>query len=216
MNGRLTLRTFIVRVVLLLPLCFAAWFFTAPWHAAIVGPLAVQFIEPWRAGLVSALERSGYMLSFVTELEAAMTGTQVGFVVAEVNPLIYTYGLALFVCLMLATRGRAWKVAVGAIVLLNFQALSVAFDFLVQVAVMSGPVVASRTGLPQWQREAIALGFQFGTLIFPSLVPVLLWAAFNRAFIAGLRKEAAEAKRVLPGELRTEEEDLRRVIDPQQ
>jgi hypothetical protein len=216
MTGRLPLGRFVVRAVLLLPPCFTAWFFTAPWHAAIVGPLAVQFVELWRVGLVSALERNGYMLSFVTELEAVTSGTQVGFVVAEVNPLVYTYGLALFVCLMLATGARVWKIAVGAAVLLNFQALSVAFDFLVQVAVMSGPVVASRTGLSQWQREAVALGFQFGTLIFPSLAPVLLWAAFNRVFIAGLRTQAPEAQRVLPGEFRAEEEYLRRVVDPQQ
>ena len=216
MSAGLPLRRFVVRVVLLLPPCFAAWFFTAPWHAALVGPLALQFVEPWRTGLVSALERSGYMLSFVTELEAMTNGARVGLVVADVNPLVYTYGLALFACLMLATRARAWKMALGAAILLHFQALSVAFDFLVQVAVLSGPEVASRTGLSQWQREAIALGYQFGTLIFPSLVPVLLWAAFNRAFIAGLRREAAEAQRVLPGEFGAEEEYLRRVVDPQQ
>ena len=184
MTGRLSLRRFVARVLVLLPPCFAAWFLAAPWHAAIVAPLALQFIEPWRTGLVASLERNGYMLSFVTGLEAMTSGTQVGFVVADVNPLVYTYGLALFLCLMLATGARAWKIAVGAAVLLLFQAACVAFDFLVQVSVMSGPEVASRTGLTGWQREAIALGYQFGTLIVPSLVPVLLWAAFNRPFIA--------------------------------
>jgi hypothetical protein len=45
-----------------------------------------------------------------------------------------------------------------------------------------------------WRREAIAIGYQAGTLIFPSLVPVLLWAVFNRAFIAGLRPRDAEGQ----------------------
>jgi hypothetical protein len=190
----LALRGFIVRVLLLLPPCFAAWFFAAPWHAAIVGPLALQFVEPWRTGLVSALERSGYMLSFVTELEIGSAGGRVGLLVAEVNPLIYTYGLALFLALMLATRARVWKILLGAAIMLLFQAWSVAFDFLLQVAVLSGPEVASRAGLLGWQREAIAIGYQAGALLFPSLVPVLLWALFNRAFIAGLRPRAPAAQ----------------------
>jgi hypothetical protein len=184
MTGPVSLRRFVARVLLLLTPCFAAWFLAAPWHTAIVAPLALQFVEPWRMGLVAALERNGYMLSFVTSLEAVTSGTQVGFVVADVNPLVYTYGLALFLCLMLATGARAWKIVAGAAVLLLFQAASVAFDFLVQVAILSGPEVASRTGLARWQREAIALGYQFGTLIVPSLVPVLLWATFNRAMFA--------------------------------
>ena len=192
MTRPLTLRGFIARVALLLPPCFAAWFFAAPWHAAIVGPLALQFVEPWRTGLVSALERNGYMLSFVTELEIGSSAGRVALLVAEVNPLVYTYGLALFLALMLATRARAWQVLLGAAVMLPFQAWSVAFDFLVQVSVLSGPEVASRAGLSGWQREAIAIGYQAGALLFPSLVPVLLWAVFNRAFIAGLRPRAAE------------------------
>lgn len=216
MTGPLTLRGFIARTLLAVPPSFAAWFFAAPWHAALIGPLAMQLIEPWRTGLVSALERNGAVLSFVTELEVGSGLGRVGMLVAEINPLVYTYGLALFLALMLATRSRAWKIFLGAAILLPFQAFSVAFDFLVQVAVLSGPDVAARAGLSGWQREVIAIGYQFGTLILPSLVPVLLWGVFNRAFIAGLRREAADSQRILPREFRSEEEYLRRVVDPQQ
>jgi len=210
----MTLRSFVARVLLMLPPCFAAWYFTAPYHAALVGPAALELVEPWRVGLVSTLERTGHMLSFVTELEVSSRAGRAGYLVAEINPLIYTYGLALFVALMLGTRARPWKIAVGAVALLPFQAWSVAFDFLVQIAVLSGPDVAARAGLFGWQREAIALGYQAGTLLFPSLVPVLLWAVFNREFIAGLRPKAAETQRVLSRELRADEEYLRGVIDP--
>jgi hypothetical protein len=192
MTGAVSLRGFVVRVLLMLAPCFAAWYFTAPYHAAIVGPAALQFVEPWRVGLVTDLERSGFMLAFVTSLETRSLGGQVGFLIAEVNPLLYTYGLALFIALMLATRARVWKIVLGVAVMLIFQAWSVAFDFLVQVAVLSGPDVAARAGLLGWRREAIAIGYQAGTLIFPSLVPVLLWAGFNRAFIAGLRPQTGE------------------------
>ncbi|MBC8022647.1 MAG: hypothetical protein H7Y14_05985 [Burkholderiales bacterium] len=201
----LSVGRFVVRTLLLLPPCFAAWYFTAAYYAAVVGPLALQLVEPWRTGLVSALERSGFMLAFVTGVETRAAPGQVGFLVAEVNPLVYTYGLALFVALMLATRARPWKIAAGAVALLPFHAWSVAFDFLAQVGVLSGPEVAMQAGLSGWRREAIALGYQAGTLIFPSLVPVLLWAGFNRAFIAGLRPQAADRvrQRTDPGAVRT-------------
>jgi hypothetical protein len=187
MTGPPTLRAFIVRVLLLLPPCFAAWYFIAPYQAAIVGPIALQFVEPWRSGLVTDLERNGFVLSFVTSLETQAATGQAGVLVAEVNPLLYTYGLALFAALMLATRAQPWKIVLGAAVVLPFAGWSVAFDFLVQIGVLAGPEIAARAGLLGWKREVIALGYQAGTLIFPSLVPVLLWAAFSRRFIAALR-----------------------------
>jgi hypothetical protein len=180
------------RTVLFLPPCFAAWFFIAPYHAAVLAPLSLPLVERWRVGLVSAIERTGATLTFVTGIEAASSGGRIADLIVEVNPMIYSYGLALFLALMLASRSRAWKIAAGAAVLLPFEAWGVAFDFLVQVAVLSGPEVAGRAGLSGWPREAIAIGYQAGALVFPSLVPVLCWAVFNRAFIGGLRPQTAE------------------------
>jgi hypothetical protein len=212
----LTLRALLARVFLLLPPCFAAWYFAAPYHAAVVGRIALGLVDQLRPSLVSALERSGATLTFVTTLPAALAPGQAGELVAEVNPLIYTYGLALFVALMFATRAKPWKTLAGAAILLPFQAWGIAFDLLAQVAVFFGPEISMRAGLSGGRAEAIALGYQVGSLIFPSLVPVLLWAWFCRAFIAGLRPQAPVAQGVLARELRPEEENLRRVVDPQQ
>ncbi|MBL0123940.1 MAG: hypothetical protein IPP88_14840 [Betaproteobacteria bacterium] len=41
-------------------------------------------------------------------------------------------------------------------------------------------------GVSQWRLEAIALGYQFGSLILPTLAPVILWLWFDRAFVAAL------------------------------
>jgi hypothetical protein len=210
------LPNFICRTLLLLAPCFAGWFFIASYHAAVLAPLSLPLVEPWRVGLVSSIERTGATLTFVTGIEAGSSGGRIADLIVEVNPMIYSYGLALFLALMLASRARAWKIAIGAVALLPFQAWGVAFDFLVQVAVLSGPEVAARAGLAGWQREAIAIGYQAGTLVFPSLVPALAWALFNRAFIAGLRPQAAEPQRVLAREFSAEEKDLRGVVHPQQ
>jgi len=71
-------------------------------------------------------------------------------------------------------------------VLLPFQAWGIAFDFLSQIGARLGPDVAALSGLSGWRLEGVALGYQVGSLIFPSLVPVMLWAAFSRRFIEGL------------------------------
>lgn len=187
----LPLRTLLARVFLLLAPCFAAWYVAAPYHAAVAGRIAWGLIDQVRPHLVSGLEQSGATLTFVTTLQAAFAPGQAGDLVAEVNPLIYTYGLALFVALMLATRAKLWKTLAGAAILLPFQSWGIAFDLLAQVAVFFGPEISMRAGLSGWRAEALALGYQVGSLIFPSLVPVLLWAWFCRDFIARLRPPPA-------------------------
>jgi hypothetical protein len=182
--GHPSLAKFVLRTLLWLPPCFAAWYFTAQYHTALVGPLARFVVERFKPGIVSALERSGLDLVFVTALEVHPAPGQTAVLLPEVNPLLYTYGLALFVALMLAARAKWWKVAAGAAILLAFQAWGIAFDFLVQVGVRLGPDIAAQAGLIGWRREAIAFGYQAGSLIFPSLMPIVLWAMFDRRFIA--------------------------------
>jgi hypothetical protein len=192
--GRFVLRTF-----LWLPPCFAAWYFSAPYHAAIAGRLARMLVDQFNSGIVSALEQPALDLVFVTTLKVHPEPGQTALLVPEVNPLLYTYGLAFFLALMLAARARWWKILVGAAMLLPFQAWGIAFDFLVQVGVKLGADVAAQAGLLGWRVEAIALGYQLGSLIFPSLIPVVLWAAFSWPFIEGVLRPRAPVPQGVTG-----------------
>ena len=123
-------------------------------------------------------------------------GGQTALLVPEVNPLLYTYGLAIFLALMLAERAKWWKFLTGAAVLLPFQSWGIAFDFLAQVGIQLGPEVSAQAGLSGWRIEAIALGYQLGVLIFPSLVPIVLWAASSELFKESvMRSQAGTALR---------------------
>jgi hypothetical protein len=189
------LRDFILRTALWLPVCFAAWYWSAPLHASLAGFLARFLVEGFQSGIVTAIEQSGRELVFVTRITAPGSTGVTGFLVPEVNSLVYTCGLALFAALMLASRAKAWMLLAGAAALLPFQAWGIAFDFLMQVGIKSGPDVAWQAGVAGWKREAIALGYQAGSLIFPTLMPVVLWAAFNRPFIErALRSRASDAQ----------------------
>lgn len=181
-----SLATFILRTLLWLPVCLAAWYFGAKPHSAIVGGLSSGLVNLLRPRLVSGFEQAGQNLEFVTTLEVYAAPGQVAVLVPEVNPLLYTYGLAFFLALMLAARARWGAILAGAAVLLPFQSWGIAFDFLAQVGIRLGPEVAAQVGVAGWQAEVIALGYQIGSLILPSLVPVVLWAALNRQFIQGL------------------------------
>ena len=140
---------------------------------------------------MSEVEQPGVDLVFVTTLEVQQATGQAALLVPEVNPLLYTFGLAFFVALMLAARAPWGKILAGAVLLLPFQAWGIAFDFLAQVGIRLGPEVAAQAGLSGWRTEAIALGYQVGALILPSLMPVVLWAIFNRPFIEGLLRSPA-------------------------
>lgn len=178
-----TLGKFVLRILLWLPPCFAAWYFSAHYHAAIAGALARLLVNQFQSGIVSALEQPGIDLVFVTTIEVHPEPGMTALMLPEVNPLLYTYGLAFFLALMLAARAKWWKILVGAVVLLPFQSWGIAFDFLAQVGVKLGPEVSAQADLLGWRREAIALGYQIGNLISPSLIPVVLWAVFSRPFI---------------------------------
>jgi len=181
-----SLGKFVLRTILWLPPCFAAWYFSAQYHAAVAGTLAHLLVDQFKSGIVSTLEQTGINLVFVTTLEVQPEPGQTALLLPEVNPLLYTYGLALFLAMMLAARAKWWKILIGAVVLLPFQSWGIAFDFLVQVGVKLGSDISAQAGLSGWRVEAIALGYQIGSLIFPSLIPVVLWSVFSRPFIENM------------------------------
>jgi hypothetical protein len=174
---------FAARTLVALPVAFAAWYWLAGYHAGVAGTLARALIEAIRPGLVSGVERTGFVLAFVTTLEVEPAAGQLGVLVPEVSALLYTHGVALFLALMVAARARPWQFAAGAAALLPFQAWGIAFDFLAQAAELSGTAGSRHAAFPAWGREAITLGYQFGTLILPTLAPVVAWALFNRRFL---------------------------------
>ena len=63
-----SLGKFVMRTILWLPPCFAAWYFSAKYHAAIAGELALLLVDQFKSGIVSALEHPGFDLVFVTTI----------------------------------------------------------------------------------------------------------------------------------------------------
>jgi hypothetical protein len=178
---------FVLRTLAWLPPSFGAWYLLAPWHSGVAGGMGQLIIDAYKVGVLAKLDRSGPELVFVSTLQVLSPGGQAGVLAVEVNALIYTYGLALFLALTLAARAHWRTLLIAPVVLLPFQGWGIAFDFLAQVGVKLGPAISAQAGLLGARAEFIALGYQLGALVFPSVVPVVLWAFYNRAFIVALR-----------------------------
>ncbi|MEO8385283.1 MAG: exosortase H-associated membrane protein [Betaproteobacteria bacterium] len=186
------LKKFVIHTFLWLPPSFAVWYFSAPYLVAVVGKLARLLVNQLTTDVVSAIEQTGSVLLFVTTIKVHPTPEQTALLLPEVNALIYSYGLALFLALMLAEGARWWKFLVGVLILLLFQSWGVAFDLLMQLGIRLGPDVSAAAGLSGWKLEVIALGYQLGALIFPCLAPVMLWVAFSQLFAGGFSIERGQ------------------------
>ena len=184
---------FIIKVLSWLPATFALWYLAAAvllWPVRLVAELVTRMAF---ADLVHAIERNGATLTFVTTLKPGSAIAASGQVAVDVDMLVYSFGLPLFAGLVLAAREPGWlrRIVAGYAVLVPFITWGVLADFLKNVAITSGPFVASQTGFVAWQRETIAFAFQFGSLILPSVAPAVVWVLTHRAFLERLRGGAA-------------------------
>lgn len=150
--------------------------------------VVAMLFPPWAEGVQQA-EAS---LTLLTTLEVpGMAGVPAGQMAVfspEVAFLQYGYGLPLLTALLFASdaKGILTKASLGALALLPFQVWGVCFDWLKQVGIETEAAHFSPMA-----REFIALGYQFGYLVLPALVPVLLWAAMDRRFLTTFILEAA-------------------------
>jgi hypothetical protein len=55
---------------------------------------------------------------------------------------------------------------------------SIAFD-------LAPPGMSYPTGFSDWQLNMLGVGYQLGYLVFPAVIPLLLWANYNKAIFEG-------------------------------
>jgi hypothetical protein len=186
---RRSLAGLIVRVFAWLPVTFAIWYVAAPillWPAAFMAEIIGR--SAW-ADIIRGVERARAELTFVTTLKAGSAGGRSGDIVVGVDLLLYSFGLPLYAALVLAAKEPRWprRLLFGYAVLMPFVAWGALADFLKTIAITMGSQIASQTGFVAWQREAIAFSYQFGALILPTVVPLVVWVVTHRPLLERLR-----------------------------
>lgn len=178
---------FALKLLLWLVPCFAAWHFAS---AALSRPptwIAQDFVAAYAKGLTRAIEFSGDTVAFVTTIPVREASGREGELVVEVNPRTSTYGAALFLALALASGLSFGRILLGLAILLPFQAWGIAFEFLAQL-LRADAALRAHPALVGWRAEFAALGYQLGSLVFPTVAPVVTWAALHRRFIEDLAR----------------------------
>jgi hypothetical protein len=184
------LSAFILSVLAWLPLTFTLWYFAAP---LLLWPPVLLIGAVGRLGfgdLISGVTQGAGSITFATTLRPG-SGVATALVTVDVNLLLYAFGLPMLAALILAAREPAWKrhLAIGYAVMVPFIAWGGLADFLKNVAISSGPQLASQTGFDAAQREVIAYAFQLGSLILPAIVPAIVWVLMHRRFLERLREK---------------------------
>lgn len=172
--------------------------FFAAWH---VSAKPVSMLAAWgAAGIIVAVEPVERVLPrwredqvvFDVEVDggtAYRNRLPAGTVLeVPVDPRKQTYGLAFFLALLLASRARpiAPKALAGAAALALLAAVGVASEIALQLGGVMGPSGSPLIVAGVVTRNIAALGFQLGTLIFPTVAPVMLWAAMDARLVKAM------------------------------
>ena len=169
------------KALLLLPFLLAAWYAAAGPLAFVPGKLALPIIRVVSDGLTS-MQLKDRSVIYTVKLEMPYRPGSTPRVAADidVSAAKFTYGIALFLALSLAAKESRSPVGIpiGCAILLVTPAIGIAFDALVQLGATPG-----MDGFLRWgggTREGIALGYQLGTLLVPTLAPVAIWLVLVR------------------------------------
>jgi len=184
-----TIAKFVLRVLAWSVVLFPSWFFASSWIARPVAAgaaIVAQSVDAVDSARVAfSADGPAFVLkpSVATILARGLPpGTN-----AEVplDTRKHTCGLPFFLALLLASARRAtWNVAAGSAIVLAFAALGLGCELLLQAGSTMGPRGAPLFPMAGATKEAIAVGYQLGVLIFPTVIPLLLWGIFTRGALA--------------------------------
>ena len=188
-----TLKGFFGAALLWLVVALAIWYPLRHWMVLPSAWLAGELMSAAFPRWVTGVELGGRSQVLLTSLRIWSPDNRLGDLAPEANGLVYAYGAPMLAALLLAasTRRWWWKLPAGLLALVPFQAWGICCTWLLQVAVVAGEQTRDQTRFGPWETNLIAAGYQFGFLILPTLVPVLLWLAFDRRVLAAALIEGA-------------------------
>jgi hypothetical protein len=183
---------FVLRLLIWLPLTFTAWYLLAAYLIVPVGWFTSLWLDVLASGKLESIGVSGKMLALETNIQVAAPDGRMGYLLLEINPLVYCWNLPLLTAMTLAAGFGNFlgvRLMVAYIGLLPFQAWGVSFDFLKLTVLQYGPDISQQMGYGPLGREVVALGYQFGFLMLPVISASAIWIIMHRWFIRNIIAE---------------------------
>lgn len=184
--------SFLMRVLLWLPVCFTLSYFTAGYWLYPLWAFLDVVMPALLPNLLAGIERHGHDIEVVTRVvsSAARAGDMPTRISFELNPLIYAYGLPLYAGLALAAptrpaRRKARNLVIGLLVVFPVLLWGASFDILETLAITLASDTAAYADFSGFG-YVIAWCALFGHLILPGAMPLAVWLALHRDFLREL------------------------------
>ena len=189
----LVLGRFFVRAIVGFLLITALWTQVSAWISYPVAAITHIVLGNSATEWIRKIHKQPGQIELETRITVAVpeSSRQRGTaeLVVDADPAHYAYGLPLFLALLLASHSRhlIGRAIAGYLILLLPQAASLSFELLRQIMIAGGS--PENLGIAQWQMEGIALGYQVGALLLPTLAPVAVWLWLDREFFAAVSEQ---------------------------
>lgn len=189
-NQELRLTELLILAFLWMVFGFMLWYYLSAFHGIPVRLLADEILSRWLGSeFMNIIPNPDHHYLFQVQTRIPFqfpdgSREPLGFII---NPLIYGFGLPLLFGLVMASGvsflRKIGTMLLGYVCIMLVQVWGVVWQALKLLAFNFGPdahQVVIDAGISD---ELIALCYQLGALIFPPLVPVILWVLCNWALI---------------------------------
>lgn len=185
------LKRFLLAVVIWLPLAFLGWAVLSSVLVYVPGKLTGWLLSSLWPSLFDGAIHSGANWQAASSIMVRQPGSSaLGQLVFDLNPMMYGYSLPLFFGLVMATQLTPWQRGLQCLIMLPVlwavQVFGMIGGALKLVTFDGGPQAAAAARAAGLLPDVVALCYQFGYLILPAVVPVVLWVVLNRRFIDAL------------------------------
>ncbi|MCX7552629.1 hypothetical protein OS175_01960 [Marinicella sp. S1101] len=177
--------------LLFLPLCFFIWFFAASVWVLPVKWLADAVLSAWQPDLFNGITQQQFLFQVQTLIfpqDFAGQSAQLAVLDVTVNPMKYGYGLAVFSGLVisvpdLSMSKRVVQLMIGFAVVSVVQANGVFWETCKSLLFSGGGDAFAAIDATGISHNLVAAMYQMSYLIFPAVIPIVLWVLLNRQFI---------------------------------
>jgi hypothetical protein len=189
-NQELRLTELLILAFLWMVFGFMLWYYLSAFHGIPVRLLADEILSRWLGSeFMNIIPNPDHHYLFQVQTRIPFqfpdgSREALGFII---NPLVYGFGLPLLFGLVMASGVSFLRkigiLSLGYVCIMLVQVWGVVWQALKLLAFNFGPdahQVVIDAGISV---ELIALCYQLGVLIFPPLVPVILWVLCNWALI---------------------------------